>query len=190
MADISRITGLVLAGGAGRRVGGRDKGLILWQGEPLVAHVCKLLKPQVGHILISCNRNHSQYQTFSEHIISDGRRDFQGPLAGLEAAWPYIPSEVLVVASCDTPLLPQDLVSRLASPLATGTRGTPDICYAHDGARAQYLCAAIRRDCLSTLSRFLDEGHRAVHKWYEQLHAVPVDFSDQNSKFRNFNMLD
>jgi molybdopterin-guanine dinucleotide biosynthesis protein A len=190
MKDTSNITGLVLAGGAGRRVGRRDKGLIVWRGKPLVAHVCKLMKPQVGHLLISCNRNISRYKEFSEQTISDDRADFQGPLAGLEAASRYIQSEFMVVASCDMPLLPQDFVSRLVLPLDRGIRGSPDICYAHDGARAQYLCAAFRRDCLFTLSRFMDDGHRAVHTWYQQHHAIPVDFSDQNSSFRNFNKLD
>lgn len=187
MQSPPNITGLVLAGGAGRRVGLRDKGLIPWRGKPLIAHVCDGLKPQVGELLISCNRNFSQYQKFAARIVADNRGDFQGPLAGLEAASAYIRSEFLVVVCCDMPHLPPDLVMRLISPLVPGFADSPEISYAHDGARAQYLCAVIKRDCLSTLSSFLDGGRRAVQGWYQSHHSIAVDFSDSSSSFRNYN---
>ena len=82
------ISGLILAGGAGRRVDGRDKGLITWHGRPLIAHVAVLLRPQVGRLVISCNRNNERYAEFADETVGDTRRDFQGPLAGLEAATP------------------------------------------------------------------------------------------------------
>ena len=77
------ITGLILAGGAGRRVEGRDKGLIDWQGKPLVQHVALRLRPQVGQLIISCNRNIETYRELADKTVTDSRRDFQGPLAGL-----------------------------------------------------------------------------------------------------------
>ena len=190
MKSQPNITGLILAGGAGRRVGLRDKGLILWRGKPLIAHVCDRLKPQIGELLISCNRNFFQYQEFAARTVADNRRGFQGPLAGLEAASAYIRSELLVVVSCDMPHLPPDLVMRLVSPLAPGSTDSPEICYAHDGIRAQYLCAVIKRDCLSTLSNFLDGGHRAVRNWYQSHHSIAVDFSDRRLSFRNYNKFD
>lgn len=190
MESVSNITGLVLAGGAGRRVGLRDKGLIPWRGKPLIAHVCDGLRPQVGKLLISCNRNFSRYKEYAAQTVPDSRGDFQGPLAGLEAASAYIGSDFLVVVCCDMPHLPPDLVTRLVSPLANNIPNSPEISYAHDGTRAQYLCAVIKRDCLSSLSSFLDEGHRAVHEWYQSRHSIPVDFSDHASKFRNYNKLD
>ena len=84
MVPKSNITGLILAGGAGRRVDGRDKGLIPWRGKPLIAHVCDRLKPQIGELLVSCNRNHLSYKAYSDVVITDSRQDFQGPLAGLD----------------------------------------------------------------------------------------------------------
>jgi molybdopterin-guanine dinucleotide biosynthesis protein A len=183
------VTGLILAGGKGRRVGNRDKGLILLKGKPLIAHVSNRLLPQVGALLISCNRNFSRYKHFAAQTVTDTRRDFQGPLAGMEAAYPYIQTEFLVVVGCDIPHLPLDLVIRLTAPLVGEDNGASEISYAHDGVREQYLCAAIRRDCLASLSGFLDAGHRAVRDWYNSRTSVIVDFSDQGSGFKNYNEL-
>jgi len=189
MASRNNITGLILAGGAGIRVGHRDKGLILWQGKPLIAHVTECLRSQVGQILISCNRNSALYAKYGAQTVADHRRDYQGPLAGLEAASPYIRTDLLVVVGCDMPLLPTDFAARLLAPLSPGRDDTPEISFVHDGIRAQYLCAAMRRDCLSSLPGFLDEGHRAVRDWYACRRSITVDFSDQRGSFRNYNKL-
>jgi len=189
MTSANGITALILAGGAGRRVGHRDKGLILWQGRPLIAHVSAALKPQVAEMLISCNRNFSWYEQYASHTVADTRRDFQGPLAGLEAASLAVKTELLVVVSCDMPHLPADLVERLISPLMNVADNSPDISYAHDGVRAQYLCAGLRKHSLSSLPQFLDAGQRAVQDWYRSRNAVVVDFSDQHACFRNYNRL-
>jgi molybdenum cofactor guanylyltransferase len=189
MVTQSNITGLILAGGAGRRVGCRDKGLILWQGKPLVAHVSAALRHEVGEILISCNRNVSDYQKYATRTVADRRGSFQGPLAGLEAASTFIGTELMVVVSCDMPQLPAGFVARLLAPLVSDSDNGPEISFAHDGARAQYLCAAMRTECLSSLPGFLDEGHRAVRDWYGGRRTVAVDFSDQRDSFRNYNTL-
>ena len=183
MNSTEDITGLILAGGAGRRVDGRDKGLIEWRGRPLVAHVTQRLRPQVGQLLISCNRNFRCYQKFAP-TTGDSRSNFQGPLAGLEAALPMVDTNFLVVVACDTPLLPADLVLRLVAKLqVTGI----DIAYVHDGNREQYLCAAMTRSCMSSITGFLDEGHRAVRLWFSQQKSVSVDFSDNSAAFDNYN---
>lgn len=189
MAGVTTISALVLAGGAGRRVGHRDKGLIIWRGKPLIAHVCDSLQPQVEEILISCNRNVASYRSFATRTVTDSRDSYQGPLAGLEAASDIVRSQLLVVVCCDTPLLPHDLVSRLVTPLSKPCEDAPEISYAHDGERAQYLCAAMRTTCLTSLPDFLNNGHRAVREWYRSRHAVAVDFSDHYACFKNFNNL-
>ncbi len=190
MESISNITGVILAGGAGRRMGHRDKGLIEWGGKLLIAHVSERLKPQVAEIVISCNRNVSRYQEFATRTVKDDRGGFQGPLAGVEAASAYIHTNLLVLVACDMPLLPSDLVARLTAPLTQDTPGSPEISYAHDGIRAQYLCAAMRRACLSTLPDFLNEGHRAVRDWYACRRTIAVDFSDTTEAFKNYNWLE
>lgn len=182
------LSGLILAGGAGRRVGGRDKGLLHWQGAPLVAHVVRRIAPQVGTLLISCNRNAAQYLTYAETVVPDSRPDYCGPLAGLEAASVKIRSEYVLVTPCDTPMVPQDLAARLFASLQAAGRGI-DVCYAHDGRRAHYLCALLRSSSLASIGSFLDGGERAVHRWMDLHGTVAVDFSDAADEFNNLNRI-
>lgn len=189
MSTIQHTTGLILAGGAGLRAGGRDKGLLTWRNKPLAAHAALRLRPHVLRLLISCNRNRDYYDTLADATVTDSRPGFQGPLAGLEAAIPHLAGEFLIVTPCDMPLLPPNLSERLLETLTTGDTGV-DISYAHDGDREQYLCAAIRIRVLPSLTAFLDEGHRAVRHWYKQHQCRAVDFSSQAQCFANYNWLD
>ncbi|MEH6581913.1 MAG: molybdenum cofactor guanylyltransferase MobA [Halioglobus sp.] len=185
------ICGLILAGGAGRRVGGEDKGLLSWQGKPLIEHVATRLSPQVDRLIISCNRNLDKYAQIGTALVEDSRGGFQGPLAGIEAATPHIiDSTYTIVVACDTPLLPSDLVCRLLKPLCGESGSAFDISYANDGERNQYLCAAIRNSCLGSLKDYLADGQRAVRHWYTLQRAIAVDFSDQPGAFLNYNHLD
>jgi molybdopterin-guanine dinucleotide biosynthesis protein A len=168
-------------------MGGADKGLLPWRGLPMAAHVARRLRPQVARLLISCNRNTDYYASLGDATVTDCRRDFQGPLAGLEAAIPDVASAFLIIAPCDNPLLPLDLVERLLDPLLAGADSTADISYAHDGERSQYLCAAIRTGILPSLPIFLDEGQRAVRHWYARHRCAVVDFSEQAGCFANYN---
>ena len=184
------ITGLILAGGAGRRVGGTDKGLLAWQGLPLVEHVLNRLTPQVGPVIISCNRNCEIYAAYNVLIVTDERPDFQGPLAGLQAAAPLIETSFLVVAPCDTPSLPENLVEKLLLPLNSNGKCSADIAYAWDGCREQFLCAALRTVVLDDLQDYMAGGGRAVRHWYGRHACVCVDFSDQPESFQNLNRLE
>lgn len=183
------ITGLILAGGAGRRVGGRDKGLLPWRDTPLVERVIQRFRPQVGRLLISCNRNRDYYATLDATVVTDSRRDYQGPLAGIESAIPEVHTEFLVVVPCDNPLLPLDLARRLLTDINRGDAPEVDVCFAHDGEREQYLCAVIRSTALASLPAFLDQRHRAVRQWYTLQQCRSVDFSDRAECFTNLNRL-
>jgi molybdopterin-guanine dinucleotide biosynthesis protein A len=189
MTEISEVTGLILAGGAGRRMGGQDKGLLSWQGKPLVSHVATRLKAQTSALIISCNRNIDKYESLGFPVVEDQRNGFEGPLAGIEAARSMLKTHYVAVVACDTPLLPIDLVPRLLTAMSTEVETAPDISFAHDGQREQYLCALIKTECLSGLSDFLQQGHRAVKHWYRQNPYVSVDFSDEYGSFRNYNYL-
>lgn len=182
------ITGLILAGGQGTRAGGVDKGLIDWHDEPLIEHVLKRISPQTGALLISCNRNADIYRSYCA-TVQDERRDFQGPLAGLEAARTSISTPYVLVSACDTPLLPTSLCDRLQNYLPLDASHSGTIVYASDGNRAHYLSALLHRDCLDNLERFLDSGERAVHRWYETQQAIVADFSDLPEAFANLNTL-
>ncbi len=187
MTDKAVITGLILAGGAGRRAGGQDKGLIQWQGRTLVATVAQRLQEQVQELLISCNRNFEEYARIAPTTSGDLRQDYQGPMAGLESAVAHIHTPFVLIAPCDTPYIPLDLCQRLYEPLAENPE--LQITYAHDGERGQYLCALIRIGCVQTLPAYLDEGYRTVRHWFQAQGAQKVDFSDQRQAFENLNNL-
>tara|TARA_R110002110_G_scaffold406421_1_gene626330 strand:+ start:143573 stop:144154 length:582 start_codon:yes stop_codon:yes gene_type:complete len=186
MRNPPHITGLILAGGAGRRTGGSDKGLLQWRGKPLVEHVAQCLQQQVDRLLVSCNRNIARYEALGFTTVVDKRADFQGPLAGLEAAAKEITGDVIVIAPCDNPTLPSDIVSRLLQPLLNDPG--VGISYVNDGHRDHYLNAAIRLSCLDGLESYLDAGGRTVRHWYALHHSVAVDFSD-TPFFPNLNSL-
>jgi molybdopterin-guanine dinucleotide biosynthesis protein A len=179
-----QITGLLLAGGAGRRVGGADKGLLEWRGAPLAVHVSRWLRPQVSRLVVSCNRNRAFYAKLADDTVADCRGHYQGPLAGIEAAEPLLQTRFAIIVPCDTPLLPGHLVPRLLAPLLAGAG---DIAYASDGERDHYLCAALRCSILPSLGPFLDGGQRAVRAWYAQHRSLAVEFPGEAHCFTNYN---
>lgn len=179
------VTGLILAGGAGRRAGNRDKGLIDWQGKPLVSHVYQHICGQVNEVLISCNRNLEQYAKLGAKTFTDQRTDFQGPLAGIEAAMPHISHNFLLIAPCDAPNLPEQLAQPLLHALLDDRQ--VNISYARNHGRDHFLCAILRSECLSSLGPFLDNGGRAVRHWFEQCGAQAVEFDGPAELFLNIN---
>lgn len=185
--DRNNITGVILAGGAGSRVGSRDKGLIHWRGRPLVSYVCATLKPDVKTLLISCNRNENTYAHYADATAVDGREGFVGPLGGLESIHAMVTTEFVVLAPCDVPQLPSDYVHRLVQPLLEHRSNPLSLSFAHDGDNAHYLCAALRTECLHSLHHFLDSGQRRVQDWIAQQAHVIVDVSDIAPAFENLN---
>ncbi|MEW8500460.1 MAG: molybdenum cofactor guanylyltransferase MobA, partial [Candidatus Thiodiazotropha taylori] len=134
MNDRSDYTAVILAGGRGSRMGGNDKGLILFDGKPLIEHVVNTIAPQVGRLLINANRNMVEYQRFGYPVIRDELSGYQGPLAGIYSALEQITTSNLITVPCDGPRLPKDLVARLAS---AREAAAADIAVAHDGKRLQ-----------------------------------------------------
>ena len=186
-SDCADVAGLILAGGRGRRFGGKDKGLELWRGRTLTEHVIERLAPQVANLAISCNRNRETYARLNASaVVGDRRAGFQGPLAGIEAYATQVDAEFLAIAPCDMPLLPYDLVPRLRRTLLAAEASTAAAC-AFDGQREQYLCAIIRKPALNTLAAYLDSGERSVHGWLARLGVERVDFSDRAANFKNIN---
>ena len=177
-------SGIVLCGGRGSRVGGADKGLITRDGSTLVAGVINRLQEQVNEILISANRNLEQYRELGFPVIADQLADYQGPLAGIATTLPHCACENVVIVPCDSPRFPETLVERLLAPLQD-----PQIqlSVADDGQRRQYLFCAMRQSCLKSLEEYLQGGGRSVKGWQEQLHIMPVDFSDCPDAFTNLN---
>ena len=177
------VTGLVLAGGRGARMGGIDKGLMDYRGRPMIATVTKRLAGQVDRMIISCNRNRDSYVEYADSVVSDLRADFQGPLAGIESCISRAEGSYLAVVACDAPELPLDLVQRLLLALPE----THGAAFAHDGMREQYLFAVIRQTVLGTLPGYLDAGGRSLKGWYRGINAIAVGFGDQAHAFANIN---
>lgn len=178
------VTGLVLAGGQARRMGGSDKGLVPLAGRPMVEHVIEALRPQVASILLSANRNHERYARYGYPVIADDLGDYQGPLAGVAAALRQCTSGFLVTVPCDAPLLPPDLVVRL---LTAREAGDVDAAVVHDGRRLQPVFLLLHSRVAPSLEHYLAGGGRRVDAWLSQLRTAVADFSDRAAAFVNVN---
>ena len=176
------VTGIVLAGGQGRRMGGVDKGLQLLHGKPLVEHVLARLTPQVAEILINANQNQEAYARFGHRVVADEIGGFSGPLAGLHAGLKAAANSLAVTVPCDSPFLPMDLVFRLKDHLKE-----KDLAVAKTGSQAHPVFALVRRDVLKNLEGFLASGGRKIDAWYASLQVVEVAFDDEAEAFRNIN---
>ena len=184
MSALSRaaVTGVVLAGGQGRRMGGVDKGLIAMRGRPLVEWVIERLQPQVGALLINANQNLERYAAIGHPVVRDAVGGFAGPLAGLHAALSAATTPWIVTAPCDSPFLPRDLVARLAAAV-----GDAQLAVARTFDQAHPVFALVRRDVLPHLAAFLHGGGRKIDAWYASLLVVEVAFDDEADAFRNIN---
>lgn len=182
----ANITAVILAGGEGRRMGGIDKGLLPFRGKPLVEHVIERIAPQCGRLLISANRSAEQYGVYGYPVIADTLPDFPGPLAGVLAALEASDSELLLTTPCDTPLLPADLVERLAASL---TAHDADIAVPFDGERIHAAIMLMRGTLAEDLRAYLAAGERKVQLWLKRHRTVQADFSDEAGAFVNLNTL-
>jgi molybdopterin-guanine dinucleotide biosynthesis protein A len=185
------ITGLVLAGGEGRRMGGVDKGLQLWCGQPLAQLACQRLQPQVGPLVISANRHLEIYRTWGWPVVVDewvdGRLDFQGPLAGLLVGLRHAETPWLVSVPCDVPLFPTDLVVHLAQHAHTGAQDT--VIVARSPERIHPVFCLLPTALAQDLQEFLDGGERQVQRWMRRHSIIEVDFETPGC-FRNLNVCD
>jgi len=186
MTISSPLSGAILAGGQGRRMDGADKGLQIFHGKPLVLRVYERLRPQVDEILISANRNATDYAALvpDANIVADRISGFAGPLAGLHATLAAARHPLLLTAACDTPFLPRDLAERLHGALV---HHNADLAFACVHGRRYPTFSLCRRELLPALEAFLSGGGRKASDWLDSLNAVPVAFDDQADAFLNIN---
>lgn len=189
-APRAEITGVVLAGGLGRRMGadgeGDDKGLRPFRGRPMVGHVIERLAPQVGTLAINANRNPSAWRAFGRPVFPDRLDGFAGPLAGLQAAMHAVDTPWIVTAPCDSPFLPTDLVERLwRGCRSAGGR----IAVARTGEQPHPVFMLVDRSLRGELDAFLASGRRRIDAWYGPLGAIEVAFDDE-AAFRNINTVE
>lgn len=186
--DASVITGLILAGGRGQRMGGVDKGLQPWRGRPLVDHALARLAPQVCEVMISANRNAVLYAARTARVLADESNDFVGPLAGILAGLRAARTPWLAVVPCDSPRLPPDLVARLAQGCGESRGAVVQRDHGPAGLRLEPVCCLLSAALADDLARYLAQGGRKVEAWVS-LHATPVRFDrpDDAAAFANVN---
>lgn len=204
------ITGLLLAGGQGARMGGQDKGLLLLQGRPLAAHVLERLRPQVGPVAISANRHAAEYAGLGCPVWPDAppaphaaaapagppvsssgpaNTRYRGPLAGMLAGLTRCTTEWLAAVPCDSPNLPVDLVARLADALRGHGGLLASACSpgAHgEGPRSQPVFCLMHRSLQAGLAEHLARGQHRVRQWQAEMGGIEVMFDDARA-FANVN---
>ncbi len=185
------LTGLILAGGRGRRVQGSgntpvvEKGLMDLKGMPLVAYAHRFLAPQVGQVLISANRCLDVYAQYGATVPDDEELGvYSGPLAGVATALNTIDTPWLAVIPVDVPMPPTDLIPRLSAALGAGVA---QLAYARTAVRAHPLCMLVHKRLVQGLYDFLHAGGRKVQEWEQLNAAVPVWFEDAGDAFFNVN---
>lgn len=183
LADQPAFTGLILAGGQGRRMGGRDKGLVQYKGKALVDHVIECLAPQVEELLISANRNLGDYAIRGYPILVDDMPDFQGPLAGVLTGLQRSRNEWMLAVPCDMPNLPDDLALRLWS-----SAGDHSIVVASDGERTHPALMLVHKSTEGRLADYLNRGERSVHGFQESVGFASARFNE--TEVQNINSLD
>ena len=181
------ITGVILAGGRGRRMGGVDKGLQNLNGRPLVQWVLARLTPQVDTVLINANQNLARYAEFGCAVLPDSIPGFAGPLAGLHAALSRATTPLLLTVPCDSPFLPSDLAQRLHAALEAESA---ELAVARTGDKVQRAFCLTRRGILPKLEAFLASGDRKVGLWHASLKLAEVVFDDEADGFSNINTVE
>lgn len=187
--DMSQITGLVLAGGRGSRMGGVDKGLENYLGMPLALHALLRLQPQVGALMVNANRNLGAYEALGTPVWPDALADYAGPLAGLLAGLEHCETPYLVTVPCDTPNFPQDLVARLAAGLVAQDAEIAMAASREDGQlRLQPVFCLVHAALMESLLDFLRAGERKIDRWTARHRCATVEFDDA-AAFFNANTL-
>lgn len=181
------VTGLILAGGQARRMGGRDKGLIELCGRPMVDHALAAIAPQVDALLVNANRHLERYRECGEpygaDVVSDTLDGYQGPLAGIARGLAICSTDYMVCAPCDSPLVSEDLVARLeAARRAADAEISVAFC-----DRLQPVFALLPTALLPSLEAYLDAGERKIDRWYDRHRVAEADFSDRPEQFLNVN---
>ncbi len=181
------ITGLILAGGRATRMGGVDKGLQPLNGEPMVSHVLRRLRSQVGKLMINANRNEDVYQQWGVTVIADQLPDFAGPLAGLQAGLAQCKTPYLATAPCDAPRIPADLVARLSAALEQRDSDAAVAVTLAGGQRHRHpVCLLVKTSVLPHLTAWLDNGGRKMDDWLRALSTAEAVFDDVDA-FENVN---
>jgi molybdopterin-guanine dinucleotide biosynthesis protein A len=187
--DKQQITGLILAGGKGTRMGSVDKGLQMFRGKPMVEHVLQRLQPQVSKLIINANRHLDVYEALGAPVIPDEISGFAGPLAGLHAGLSHCETPYLVTVPCDSPFLPMNLVDKLSEALMA-TQADIAVAVTCDSATQQRhpVFCLLPAHLKNELADYLGKGGRKMDAWFAMHRQAEVHFADETA-FVNMNSL-
>jgi molybdenum cofactor guanylyltransferase len=178
------ISALILAGGQGSRLGGRDKGLMPWRGQPIAARLAGLLRPLCEELLISCNRNLPEYAAWADRLVRDGDEGFPGPLAGIRAGLGACNGSHLLVVPCDLPHLDSSLLGQLLEQALS----QPDRpCVTRTGESWQPLVCVLPRHRLADLDAFWEAGGRSPLRWLLGQPFTILNLADDDRRLINAN---
>lgn len=180
---LPRCSLLILAGGRGQRMGGRDKGLLKWRGEPLVAHIHRIVRPLSDDLVISCNRNQQAYATYADQLVSDAEADFPGPLAGVIAGLKVARHEWVVLLACDAPLVDQALIDDLRQLAVTSDSAA----MVRQGGYWQPMFSVLPRRVLPVLEQAWAEGERSLQKALLRDRVQALECALDDRRLSNFN---
>jgi molybdopterin-guanine dinucleotide biosynthesis protein A len=188
MITANQITGLILAGGRAQRMGGIDKGFILFHGKPLIESAIDRLKPQVSTILINANRSITKYSHYGYPVLLDETPDFSGPLAGFSVGLKHCKTPYLLTSPCDSPLFPTDLAEKMANELEGKNL---ELVYAstkeaNEKIWAQPVFCLMKSTLKASLDAFLSKGDLKIDRWFKDLRSGTVVF-DSAQAFANVN---
>ena len=183
MTEQNKIAGVVLAGGMARRMGGQDKGLIQFAGQPLVDYAIKSMQMVTREIVISANRHLEQYQRWGHPVVMDTSSDYLGPLAGIAAACRLTNADVLVVIPCDSPLFTGVHIQRMIEAMSEDV----DVVIASDGQRFHPVFMVLKTHLQNEIETYLSAEGRRVQEWVEQQAWAVVEFNESFNIFANIN---
>lgn len=178
------ITAVILAGGQGQRMGGRDKGWVNFQGRPMIHHVLEQVGSQVQSVLINANRSLEEYQALGYQVVEDIELGYHGPLMGMLTGLTHAKTDWVLFVPCDVPLLPHNTIEKL---YRAAVNNDADVSVVHDGERLQPVISLVRRRLLPSLESWLAEGKRKIDRWYMQHRMVVVPFDMGKDHFMNLN---
>lgn len=177
-------SGLVLSGGRGARMGGRDKGLVDWWGMPMAKRVCRQMRPLVGELMVSCNRNQARYATFCDRTLGDAQTDYPGPLAGILAGLRNLRGSHLLVAPCDLPAVDGELLGELQE---LAWRQPQRVVAVRQGERLQPLLCVLPRSALAQVETAWAAGERSPGRLWQRLGAEVLACAADDPRLINFN---
>jgi molybdopterin-guanine dinucleotide biosynthesis protein A len=187
MHDQTKVTGVILAGGLARRMGGQDKGLIIYKQRPMLAYAIDAMRPAVDRLVINANRNLERYRLFGFPVLTDQNANFEGPLAGILAALRYTQDkDILLVMPCDSPLFTTVHLQKLLTALG---KNNAECSVAYDGERLHPVFLALQTGLAGSLDAFLAGGRRKIDLWLDQHRCIWTDFSATPEIFMNVNTL-